>query len=125
VVLSKKDTAFRLSGSTDLLHREDLSRFPGQPNPYALLRMDNRTPTQLASEEMARAIFADPELRERFEKMAFEATTREPVPDDFTWLANGVEPESEFSRPKASTQQLASESKVEAGEVHRKRRSEL
>jgi hypothetical protein len=49
--------------------------------------MDELTPTQRASRVLAEAVFANPELRERFEMMANETATREPIPDDFTWLS--------------------------------------
>lgn len=48
---------------------------------------EEQTPTQEASRQMAEAVFADPALRERFERMAKEAEEREPVPDDFAWLS--------------------------------------
>jgi hypothetical protein len=50
------------------------------------LLMDEPTPTQEASREFAEAVFANPELRERFEMMAKETAASEPVPDDFVWL---------------------------------------
>jgi hypothetical protein len=49
--------------------------------------MAEATPTQTASRELAEAVFAIPELRERFETMAKETLTRESVPDDFSWLS--------------------------------------
>ena len=36
---------------------------------------------------MAAAVFADPELRERFQLMAKEGEARPFVPDDFAWLS--------------------------------------
>jgi hypothetical protein len=39
------------------------------------------------SRELAERVFANPELRSRFEAMAQESTTRTPVPDDFAWLS--------------------------------------
>jgi len=49
--------------------------------------MREQTPTQRASAEMAAAVFADPELRERFQLMAKEGEARPFVPDDFAWLS--------------------------------------
>jgi hypothetical protein len=42
---------------------------------------------QKASQEWAEAAFAKPELRARFEKMVRDTAEREPVRDDFAWLA--------------------------------------
>ncbi len=39
-----------------------------------------------ASRRMAEAVFADPILREKFERMIREMAERDPVPDDFEWL---------------------------------------
>ena len=55
------------------------------------LLMDRQTPAQESSRELAEAVFADPELREQFETMASETATREPIPDDFTWLSRGTQ----------------------------------
>lgn len=66
--------------------------------------MAEPTPTQQASRELAEAVFANPELAERFRMMAEETATREPVPDDFAWLSRD-EPQ-EFSRFKALTGKL-------------------
>ena len=70
---------------------------------------------------MADAVFADPELRERFVVMAKESAAREFVPDDFSWLNPAAKPHrQEFSRFKALTQKLLGVPKGEAAEVHRK-----
>ena len=74
--------------------------------------MDKETPTQKKSREMAEAVFADPELRERFVLMAKETSSHEAVPDDFSWLSaqargeatNG--PSSEFSRFQSFARKL-------------------
>lgn len=66
--------------------------------------MAEPSPTQKASRELAEAVFANPELHERFEAMAEETATREPVPDDFAWLSRDEPPE--FSRFKALTGRL-------------------
>lgn len=66
-------------------------------------RMPEHTPTQRASAEMERAVFANPELRERFEAMAKDAEASELVPDDFSWLSHdeSAEPsESDLSGRK-------------------------
>ena len=68
---------------------------------------------------MADAVFADPELRERFEMMAKQTATREPVPDDFSWLSRDAQPPQEVSRFKGLTQKLLGVPKKEADEVHR------
>lgn len=49
--------------------------------------MDEPTPAQEASRDLAEAVFANPELRERFRMMVKETATREPIPDDFAWLS--------------------------------------
>lgn len=67
--------------------------------------MGDPTPTQKASRELAEAVFANPELRERFERMAKETATRTPVPDDFAWLSKDAEPQ-EFSRFKTLARKL-------------------
>ena len=81
---------------------------------------NKRTASQLASSEMAEAVFADPELRDRFALMAKETATRTPVRDDFAWLAPDARPVSEFSRFKALTQKLLGVSKNEVA-AHRHR----
>lgn len=48
------------------------------------------TTEQLASEDLARAVFSRPDLRAKFEAMAAETARREPVRDDFLWLPEGV-----------------------------------
>jgi hypothetical protein len=56
---------------------------------------------------MAEAVFADPELRDRFERMAKDIANREPVRDDFAWLSRDHQSEvSEFSRFRAFAQKL-------------------
>lgn len=49
--------------------------------------MPEATGGQQASAELARALFADPTERARFEAMAKETAEREPVRDDFDWLS--------------------------------------
>jgi len=68
--------------------------------------VDDETSTQRASRKLADALFADPELRGRFEMIAKETVTREPVPDDFGWLSQSTVPSSEFSGFKALTRKL-------------------
>lgn len=53
--------------------------------------MNEETPSQEESRMLAEAVFANPELRERFEAMARETSTRQPVADDFDWLSPEVE----------------------------------
>jgi uncharacterized protein (DUF1786 family) len=67
--------------------------------------MAEPTPTQEASRKFAEAVFANPELAERFEMMAKETATREPIPDDFSWLSRDAEPQ-QFSRFKTLTRKL-------------------
>jgi hypothetical protein len=64
--------------------------------------MTERTASQQASDEMARAVFADPELRERFQQMAVETAKRVPVPDDFAWLSPEADQEITTSGPPVS-----------------------
>lgn len=52
--------------------------------------MREQTPTQAASAAMAKAVFADPDLRARFEIMVKETDAREPVRDDFAWVREAV-----------------------------------
>lgn len=66
---------------------------------------DELTPTQDASRRMAEAVFEDPALRVRFELMAKEMETREPVPDDFAWLPADVQA-TESSRFRAFARKL-------------------
>lgn len=63
---------------------------------------------------MAEAVFADPELRERFEIMAKGSNEREPVRDDFAWLPLEAAPSPEFSRFKSLAQKLFGVSKANA-----------
>ena len=48
------------------------------------------SPTQRSSAAMERAVFADPELRERFEKMAHLTTVSAPTLDSFDWLVPAI-----------------------------------
>lgn len=49
--------------------------------------MDDPTPAQEASAELAEAVFGNPDLLARFELMIKETAAREPKPDDFSkWL---------------------------------------
>jgi len=52
----------------------------------AAARLLRLTVEQRASRELADVVFANPELRARFEMIAKDTATREPVPDDFLWL---------------------------------------
>ena len=81
--------------------------------------MDELIPTQRASQELAEAVFADPDLRARFEVMVKETANRDPVPDDFSWLSRDAQPPQEFSRFKALTQKLFKVPKEEADRIHR------
>ena len=81
--------------------------------------MADRTRTQRASQEMAEAVFADSELTEEFKVMAKETETRDPVPDDFSWLSQDARPAEEFSRFKALTQELFRVPREEATKIHR------
>jgi hypothetical protein len=55
---------------------------------------------------MAAAVFADPELRDRFQLMAKDGEARPFVPDDFAWLSPDAKPPTELSRFKALAQKL-------------------
>lgn len=69
--------------------------------------MDNRTPEQRASRELAEAAFADPETRERFKIMIKDTSARDLTRDDFSWLSSEARPQrQEFSRFRSLTQML-------------------
>jgi mannitol-1-phosphate/altronate dehydrogenase len=76
--------------------------------------MKRPSPTQQASAQTADAIFADPALRDRFERMAKDTANREPVRDDFAWLSRIQKPESQFSRFRSLAQKLFRVPKSEA-----------
>lgn len=63
--------------------------------------MSEPTVEQQASADLARTVFADPELRAKFELMAKDADSRDPVLDDFAWLSK-----DEFSRLELATRRL-------------------
>lgn len=54
--------------------------------------MPEPSPTQRASEELARAAFTNAALRAKFDLMVKETANRTPVADDFEWLSR---PDSE------------------------------
>lgn len=66
--------------------------------------MGKRTATQRASADLARAVFENTAMREQFERMARETGAREPVADDFSWLA--TDGETEHSRFESLTRKL-------------------
>jgi hypothetical protein len=74
--------------------------------------MSERTPEQQASATWARAVFSDPDLRAKFELMAKETASREPVRDDFAWLdPKAGEVTDEYSRFESLARRLIGGSK--------------
>ena len=61
--------------------------------------MSDPTQTQHASRELAEAVFADPDLRSRFEVTAEETANRAAVRDDFAWLSEPDRTTSPSSTP--------------------------
>ena len=68
---------------------------------------------------MAEAVFANPDLRAEFELMVKRTSEREPVPDDFAWLARDGD---EFSRFKDLTRKLLTVPKSAIDAARSKRR---
>lgn len=88
--------------------------------------MGEQTPTQKASQQMAEAVFADPELAERFKVMAKETAEREAVADDFAWLSSEVvarDKPSEWERFQSLTRRLLGVPKREIDKEREKRAS--
>lgn len=67
------------------------------------------TSTQRASREFAEAVFADPAVRSRFDRAIENTGNREPVPDDFGWLA----PDDEFAAFETLARKLVAVPKSE------------
>ena len=59
------------------------------------------------SRQWADAAFADPTLRESFERAVAATEARRPIPDDFAWLASDVRP-TEYSRFEELARRLLS-----------------